>query len=265
MKLNPWRYGFASAIGTSHIKTKKPCQDACNCNIFHTTDGETVLIAVVSDGAGSAIFAEVGASIVCSSVMNYFGQFIQNNASQNIEETFLVSTIKQWLVSVQDLIAIRAEEEGCTIRDFAATVLCGIIGKAWAAFFQVGDGAIVVSNNEYIIDDKQDKYSWVFWPQKGEYENTTYFVTNSEAIDIIQIGYCQGIIKELAIFSDGIQGLTLNYQSQTVHSRFFAPIFEQLRKNSNIIDISKNVEAFLNSDKINSKTDDDKTLVLALR
>ncbi|MBP2658955.1 MAG: protein phosphatase protein [Firmicutes bacterium] len=265
MKLDSWLYGFASVMGTSHKKTNKPCQDVCTCNAFQTADGENVLIAVVSDGAGSAYLADVGASMVCSSVMNYFGQLVKANSSQEITEIFLYSAMDKWLLNVQKLISVRAEEEGHTVRDYAATVLCGIVGAGWAAFFQVGDGAIVVSNNEYIADEIQDKYNWVFWPQKGEYENTTYFVTSSEAIDIMQKGYCQGIIRELAIFSDGIQNLTLNYNSQTVHSRFFGPIFDQLRESVGSIDISKNIEVFLNSEKVNLKTDDDKSLILALR
>ena len=57
--------------------------------------------------------------------------------------------------------------------------------ESWSAFLEIGDGAIV------ILDDGVLRP--VFWPQSGEYLNTTYFVTDSDfdndvAIDVLHKG-----------------------------------------------------------------------------
>ena len=69
------------------------------------------------------------------------------------------------------------------------------------------------------------------------------------------------------MFSDGLQRLALVYQSQTVHEPFFEPMFAELR-NADLQtcnSLSDQLARFLDSPKINERTDDDKTLVLASR
>lgn len=62
-----WHYTAVSVIGTSHQRTGEPCQDASLC----TMRNDGTLICAVSDGAGSAQYAEVGARIAVEHFMQW--------------------------------------------------------------------------------------------------------------------------------------------------------------------------------------------------
>src|SRR6476661_633312 len=64
---SPWRFAFASVRGTSHLRSERPGQDFGSCSILDRGEGETILIACVADGAGSAPRGEAGAALACAS------------------------------------------------------------------------------------------------------------------------------------------------------------------------------------------------------
>ena len=141
-------------------------------------------------------------------------------------------------------------------------VLAVVVGQGSAVYFQIGDGAIVESRRE-----EPDRYVVICWPQQGEYANTTNFLTDADAAAKIFVGLKSGAIDEVALFTDGIQSLVLDYRTQSAHSPFFAPLFAWLRPRAagHSPELSDSLARYLNSEKINSRTDDDKTLILATR
>jgi hypothetical protein len=159
-------------------------------------------------------------------------------------------------------VTIRAEHEELKARDFACTLMAAIIGERSTVFAQIGDGAIVVPSPE-----EPDEYCYVFWPQKGEYANETYFVTDPEVHTKLQYDYVPRRIDEVAVLTDGIQNLALHYQTQSAHNPFFRPVFAWLRPASEDYKdkFTASLAAYLASEKINQATDDDKTLILATR
>ena len=102
-----------------------------------------------------------------------------------------------WLARFQSEIAARAEAEGLRPRDFACTVLAAIVGADAAAFLQIGDGAMVVS-----CPEEPDEYVWVFWPQRGEYENLTFFATDEGAPEQLDFAFVENRIEEVAVFTE---------------------------------------------------------------
>jgi hypothetical protein len=75
-------------------------------------------------------------------------------------------------------------------------------------------------------------------------------------------------IMEIAVFTDGLQMLALNNETTTVHQPFFYDMFKWLRKANNTENIGildKKLKEYLDGNVINSRTDDDKTLLLATR
>src|SRR6516225_2777134 len=48
-----------------------------------------------------------------------------------------------------------------------------------------GDGVIVVK-------DQTSQWSWVFWPDRGEFANTTFFVTDAAADDHLRFEHRRG-------------------------------------------------------------------------
>jgi hypothetical protein len=135
-----------------------------------------------------------------------------------------------------------------------------VISLHAAAYLQIGDGAIVVATEE------PGEYTWVFWPQHGEYANTTSFLTGDAASDALMFETGPPV-HEVAIFSDGIERLVLDMAARTVHSPAFRPIFQWLAATApeGAEEAGQALTAYLSSDHVNSRTDDDKTLVMATR
>ncbi len=138
----------------------------------------------------------------------------------------------------------------------AATLLFAVVGQSGAAFGQIGDGAIVVR--------RADEYQHVFWPQSGEYVNTTNFVTDPRYESHLEFAWQDEPVDELALLSDGLQMLARDFAQQRAHGPFFAPMFQSLRRQT-AEELAEPMRAFLESPRLAERTDDDKTLVLATR
>ena len=247
-----WRTAYASSLGTSHLKTGLPCQDAGACAVVQGAEGGEVLIAAVSDGAGTAKRSEAGASLA---VYRFLRDFAKVNPAL-IDRAFVI----KWIGSVQEEIAALAADEGNQTRDYACTMLGAVVTESGAIYLQIGDGAIIVGSEEV------GEYSWIFWPQHGEYANTTNFLTQEQAAETVQFE-TGAPVREIALFSDGIERLVLDFSAKTVHSPSFQPIFKWLAgtEPSDKKQPAEALIAYLSSDHVNKRTDDDKTLVMATR
>src|SRR6202007_2493248 len=173
--------------------------------------------------------------------------------------------VEDWLSRLRAEIKDRADGEELSAREFACTVLAAIIGENRAAFFQIGDGAIVVSNRA-----EPNDYGWIFWPQHGEFANQTNFVTQDNALEVLEFELEERCVDEVAIFTDGVERLVLDLQERTAHAPFFRTLFGWVAKTepaavNEEIPTSEVMGRYLGSKQINDRTDDDKTLILASR
>jgi hypothetical protein len=215
-----------------------------------------VAFAVVSDGAGTATHAAEGAELACLSFIEMVKRVVASDGVRGLSQT----CVHNWLRDYQSLICQHATDRGARPRDFACTLVAAVIGVGWSAFLQVGDGAIVVR------EDDSD-YGWVFWPERGEYANTTFFITDKQAINHLQFEGASRRYTEIALLTDGIQHMVLHYGHRTAHQPFFTSMFAVLEGDSVPSDevLSEKLSAFLNSEAVNARTDDDKTLILMRR
>jgi hypothetical protein len=256
-----WRVARTSVIGTSHEKTGLPCQDAGCCQIVSDPDGRQVLLAVACDGAGSASRSLDGATLAVERFLQDFGDASRCSGLDGITKEF----VEDWLSRVRSEIRDRAEIQNLSLREFACTVLGAVVGHDRAAFFQIGDGAIVVSNRA-----EPNDYGWVFWPQHGEFANQTNFITQDNAHEVLEFELEERCVDEIAMFTDGIERLVLDLQEKTAHAPFFRTLFGWLVKIEQAavgeeIAASEVMSRYLGSKQINDRTDDDKTLILASR
>jgi hypothetical protein len=253
-----WRSVNVSVEGTSHRRSGVPCQDASRCCLVEAPDGLPVLIAVVADGAGSASRAADGAALACETLVSVATTLI---ASGELDPPTGTSLAEPWTSMFRSQVDALADSEGLTRRDFACTLLATVITDRGALFMQVGDGAIVVR------EASGDDFSWVFWPQSGEYANTTYFATDPALEQHLQIDVTSCSIDDVAMFSDGLQPLVLDYASRSTHAPFFAKMFHALRtvQPFDRDAIERSLCSYLDSSLVNERTDDDKTLLLASR
>jgi hypothetical protein len=258
MNSTEWRFASATVIGTSHVKSGTPCQDNYRCRVFRNGGDEPIIAIAVSDGAGSATRGEDGATITCASLIEQAELFLARNRSL---ASMTEQDAHEWLDAVRKAIADHAREAEHEARDYACTMLFALVGVEAAVFLQIGDGVIVVN-------DQDQHWSWVFWPERGEFANTTYFVTDAAAADHLRFEQRHVSIDEIALLSDGIEPLVLHYASRTVHAPFFDRMFGPVRRSKVVgenLALSQDLESYLSSPTILERTDDDKTLVLATR
>jgi hypothetical protein len=252
-----WRIVFASVIGTSHQKNSTVCQDASGYRLAQGMDGSEVLLAIASDGAGSAKKSEVGSQLTVSSFLNYFEEKLKAVSLSEIDKPIAL----KWMQDVHAQIQELATQENLHPREYSCTVLAAIVGQHDAVFFQIGDGAIVVSEKE------SPEFGYIFWPQHGEFANQTNFLFQENLNEVIEFELIKRSFETLIIFTDGIERLVLDFSSKTVHSPALQPIVDWLGKAAFPTDNSPSsvLQTYLSSDFINSRTDDDKTLVMATR
>jgi hypothetical protein len=240
------------------MATGTPCQDSVGAELFETQN-DTILLAIVSDGAGSAAHSEVGSSKAVETARRLIRDYLSSHTIASIER----KTAEDWLLAIQTDIRDVAEQHSAVVRDFACTLLVAIVGSDTAAFLQIGDGAIVVARSSDALE-----WSPVFWPQHGEYANTTNFVTTTNAAEVLDFIILNERIDGLASFSDGLENLVLDQANRRAHAPFFNSMIGQVRqqaKHGFDDQVSRMLQDYLSSEKVCERTDDDKSLILAAR
>lgn len=250
-----WKAIGQSVIGTAHVAASKGCEDANQYYIEHDINGDEVLICCVSDGAGSAKFAGWASAYAVNSMVEELSEFAV--AAMPITEADVYSMVER----IYDGMATEAEVQQVELNEYSCTLLGCCLTEGRAVFFQIGDGAIV-------RNDGSGFYTPVWWPQNGEYQNTTSFLIDDRAFSHLNISILEEQVNEVALFTDGLQMLALSMESTTVHQPFFTDLFRFLRMADDadkVAVLSRKLQEYLDSTQINTRTDDDKTLFLASR
>ena len=242
-----WRHVESSVRGTSHGATGAPCQDYCVSRVFQTPGGPVLAVAV-ADGAGSAALSDVGAWLAAET-------FVER--AEAVFRTGEIVTTEPLYDYAHARVVAEAEARGVAPRELACTLLSAVVGRDWAVFAQVGDGAIVF--------DGRGGLQLAFWPDNGEYANTTRFLTDADYPRHVKVERLNQPVAELAVLTDGIQMLALDYTNTCVHAAFFTPMFRTLGHATDLDALKSSLAAFLDSPRVNGRTDDDKTLFLATR
>lgn len=289
-----WVHAAASVAGTAHKARGEACQDRHAVQLCRPDD--TILSVVVSDGAGSALFGGEGAHILCDALSLEIQDYLSQGGSV-LDITH--DQAQLWLARVRaDMMEKRLD--GATLGAFACTLLVAVVAETAAAFLQIGDGAIVIkrahrtsravdkgccgdglnlasnfgeaqvaASVEEFSAARVDGPEVVFWPQQGEYINTTRFVTDDDYREALQVVVYHERLDEVAIFTDGLQQLLLDYPRRQAHGPFFGSMFGALRAaatgDQDPEALCAALEAYLDCGAINERTQDDKTLVIAQR
>ncbi len=250
-----WKAIGQSVIGSSHVVDGKGCEDAIGFGALQTAGEEPVLIAFVSDGAGSAIYAAEASKKAVDTALAQVVQWITDGV--DIEDNHLVELAEL----IYDELAGAAETNNCPIDEYSCTLLGAIIYPGKACYMQIGDGAIVRNPGD-------GYHTHVWWPHNGEYQNTTSFITDDPNFKNLKTKVIDEQVSEIAMFTDGLQMLALNNELQTAHQPFFEGFFNALRvaqKEEQVLGLNDRLGTYLSGDAINSRTDDDKTLFLATK
>jgi hypothetical protein len=248
-----WKLLFQSVRGPGHVRVGLPCQDSCLARL-RPAPGGPVLVLACADGAGCATLSQHGARSACRNAVRHALADLADGLTVAAIER---DSVRSWLQRLRQDLQAEAEALGAGPHDLACTLLLAVVGAEAAAFAQVGDGAIVAADG--------DDYRPVFWPQQGEYANTTHFVTDDDFADCLDFVSRPGRLDEVALLTDGLQSMALTFADRSAHGPFFAPMFRRLRAARPGEGLAAALRRFLESPPVAGRSDDDKTLVLATR
>jgi hypothetical protein len=247
-----WRFAAGQATGSSHEKLNIPCQDRMSCSVL---DPEGTLVAVVADGAGTAGLAHKGAEIAVWTVsaMAQLGVRAGRTDYQEI--------LREAAALARQRLVEAANDSNASVKDLACTLLAVIAAPIGGAALQIGDGAIVIGS-------AAPSWRCVFWPQKGEYANTTYFLSDENALARAEVTLLPDETLDVAMFSDGLESLAVNFARHAAHEPFFRTGFAPLHSCTTpgeSASLSGSLTKMLTSPAVRARTDDDASLILATR
>lgn len=249
-----WTWAAASSRGTAHERCGEPRQDAFR--IAGPSDDGDFLAVIVCDGAGSASYGGAGARIAAWTLASCARTWLR--ATGRLPEADAAAC---WMLLARERIAFAAEKRGLDPRDFATTAVVAVSDGASTLTAHVGDGAVVAR-----IASSGDWVS-LSWPEQGEFASMTRFVTDEAGLSL-RVARHDDPIDRLAVMSDGLERLALDFRAGEPHAPFLEPMAAPLAACGTVGQdrhLSEVLSTYLASDRVNERTDDDKTLVLAAR
>lgn len=254
-----WQVAAASVMGTRHFRSGQPGQDVVRYRAYRTPGiPPDTLVAAVADGAGSASLGGVGALVATNAAIHTVMERLRANPN-HAENHFLGCLLLESILVARRKISETARQKRQSIDDYATTLLLAIQVKGTLVAAQVGDGAIVAG-------DGRGNYRLITTPLRGEYVNTTNFITGRNALMVCQIAVEPGLRPEqIAMFTDGIQNLVLDNRAGIPYAPFFGPTFAWLAQQTDELQAYTGLRRYLQSSRVRERADDDITLLLARR
>ncbi len=247
----PWRVIGAAVQGTAHQKSGLPCQDFQDSLLL---PGGAVLVAL-ADGAGSAGLADQGARCAVDAALTALNAALE--ADRPEDEPGWAGLVYSAYEKAQANLQRLADEMDVPVRDFATTLMCAIVAGDWLAAGQLGDGAVIAQEADGAL-------AAVTQAQRGEYANETFFLTQDEALERLEIYVLNQPVSALAVMSDGLTRLALKLPTNEPHLPFFQPLFAFASAADGQLQAEEQLAAFLASERVCARTDDDKSLVIAI-
>lgn len=248
-----WRVMGASVVGTAHEKNGTPCQDA---HAYQFLAGSGGVAMAVSDGAGTAEHSAEGSGLAVREAVAVLAAAGWKRPGTEAEWTLLLHDAFR---QAREAVLGRAQLFRLEPHLFAATLTCVVLFDGWLVAGQVGDGLVVAQaeDSEALLVAAR--------PVRGEYANETMFLTGETALENIQMSFERRPVQAVAVLSDGLIRLAMDIATGQAHRPFFQPLFAFAAASRERLTAEAELKAFLSSERVNTRTDDDKTLVLLAR
>lgn len=248
---SPWSVLGRSVRGTAHARLGLRCQDSWG--VGHLPGGG--LVVAVADGAGSAARSDEGSAVAVRAAVDHVLAALANPTAESDPAAVVAGAVLAAREAVLDLARAESGDAEDAGRDYAATLALALALPAglWTALR--GDCAVVARAADGALFTAGV-------PRNGEYANQTFFLTDPWEEPFV-VGACHPPADALAVLSDGLLPVSVRLADWTPHPGFFAPLFAFAAGGAP--DAPQRLGRFLASEKINARTDDDKTVVLAVR
>lgn len=242
-----WRSIGAKAKGAAHAHDGTPCQDA----FAHASIAVDLVAIAVADGAGSAPFSKSGAEISVTRAVRYLQNVGDLLAA---EEVLWAAGVRGAFDAARGAIIDFGRSKGIDTREFATTLQVVLLGQRAYCYGRIGDGGSVGRLRGAIVP---------LGPAPGNvFANETTFLTSAGSEP--EVFFHGDPLSDCAVFTDGIQHLAMQLSHWKPHDPFFDPLFEFLRMNEDDFEAQENLSAYLQTEKFNERTDDDRTLVISV-
>lgn len=247
-----WRVIHARATGTSHLNSGLACQDALGWCVLPCG----LLAIALADGAGSAPLAETGANLAVETALASLQKADANQVPQDMQAWG--DAVRQAFLAARQCLLQEAADTSQPVNALATTLICLVAAEDGLVLGQVGDSLLVARTPQ------GDLYT-LSRAQRGEYANETTFLTMPDALDRTYIQAVELDLAGLAVMSDGLLRLAVKLPEYTPHAPFFAPLWTFAARTGDNTQANQQLAEFLASDRVCSRTDDDKSLVLAVK
>lgn len=211
------------------------------------------LVAVACDGAGSAARGGAGASIAARVIAASAAAHLNSTGELPDDEA-----VWSWLDDARDRISAAAGTRGASPRDFAATLVMACATPDGCLLALVGDGVAAVR--------QAGDWAVPSWPEHGEYASTTFFVTDEPSARL-RISRLDRRPDALFVMSDGLERLALDVANRRPHAPFYQLLVGPVERSGAVgrdARLSASLARYLDGEAVNARTDDDKTLVIAV-
>ena len=246
--VSPWYAVNASVAGSSHERAGQLGQDASGFRRTHNG-----ILLAVSDGAGSASHSGVGSRRAVAAALDCLYRCRWHPAAW---------AIRCAMAEARRQVIRLAQSQDRSPRQYAATLALAVVrdGRLYAA--QTGDGAVSWG-------DAAGNYQIAITPQRGEYANATYFITdrNWRPPEVTVIAAGNGVSR-LMLTTDGMLDLIMTRRPEGIYEPFepfHRALFSWLesRDQERTLENYLQLRGLLHSPKTRARTDDDSTLVVA--
>jgi hypothetical protein len=244
-----WQVVAASRPGARHLAHGEPGEDALRWE--RSLDG--LLVAALADGAGSARMAVMSAMLAADAAIAPALRHLRRSDGR-LES--LQDAARAGMYGAYRAIRLSARHFGFNVSEYMTTLIVVVANANGAGAAQVGDGAVVVR-------DAAGRTAILTSPQRGELVNETECLSSEHALSVAQFVRSAGPVTHVAAFTDGLQRLALRFADESPHAGFFDPLFDSLDGSVSEEVLTEDLEVFLQSQRVQSRTDDDVTLLLA--
>jgi hypothetical protein len=240
-----WRVAAARRTGEAHLRRGERGQDA-----FRALTAGGVLVAAVSDGAGSAPRGGAGAALAVRAAAEA--------ARASLADGRPVAALEDaealgWAQAARARLTAAATPA----RDLACTLILAVCDGDDAVAAHVGDGAAVWR-------DARGDWRALSWPEGGAHAGETRFLT--EEPPALRVSRAGAPVTGLALLTDGLERLVLDFAARAPHAPFFDRMTAPLGGGGPVgrdVALSRALRVWLGREAVAARTDDDRTLLLA--
>ena len=255
----------ASVVGSRHRKSGEQRQDTFEVKL----NNDSVAISLC-DGAGSALYAGMGATAVAHAVTVKLSKIDLPIPSPCSDQREIESAQRLWqkeveliLLSAREIIAriSTTVKENASLRPFHTTLVAALVRPIGTVFLHVGDGfagAVKVPSDGEENDDVWEKPVHASKPSTGEYENETYFVTMDNWKESLRISFAPPS-DVIVLMTDGPENFALNASSEGLAGPLWSGIHRHLVKSPADVG-AQDLAGTLDSDDAQRLSGDDKTI-----